>query len=75
MSASDIRQTRLPDPPHEYDQKYMNQLIRQLELLIVTLKATGRVEGTTANFNKLPTSATGLAAGELWNDAGDVKIV
>lgn len=34
------------------------------------LKTVGKV-----NFNTLPTSATGLASGDLWNDSGTIKIV
>ena len=68
------RRNRLPDPPAEYDPRYMRQLIRELELTLDALRATGRIEGTTANLSRLPTSSAGLAAGELWNDSGDVKI-
>lgn len=67
--------SRLPDPPAEYDGAYMRLLIARLEAFMRAQTAPGRVAGTTANFNKLPTSATGLASGELWNDGGDVKIV
>lgn len=34
------------------------------------VKANGRI-----NMSSLPTSASGLSAGDLWNDAGTVKIV
>lgn len=67
--------SRLPDPPDEYDQAYMRRLVRSLELFIEAVQSTGRVQGTTANLSRLPTSSAGLASGELWNDAGDVKIV
>lgn len=66
---------RLPDPPAEYDPAYMRLLVSQLEQYIRSAQATGRVTGTTANFNQLPTSSAGLATGELWNSAGTVKIV
>lgn len=36
----------------------------------LTIKSNGRI-----NMSSLPTSSTGLAAGDLWNDAGTVKIV
>ena len=67
--------TQLPDPPKEYDVNYMRRLIMALELIIYEIQTTGHVAGSTANLNKLPTSATGLRAGDLWNDAGTVKVV
>ena len=36
----------------------------------LTVKSNGRI-----NMAHLPTSATGLVAGDLWNDAGTIKIV
>jgi hypothetical protein len=32
------------------------------------------VGGATINFANLPTSSAGLAAGDLWNDSGTLKI-
>ena len=65
----------LPDPPEQYDAAYMRRLIASLETFMRLSQAAGRIEGTTAKLSKLPTSSAGLAPGELWNDAGDVKIV
>jgi len=36
----------------------------------MTIKSNGRI-----NMSSLPTSATGLSTGDLWNDAGTLKIV
>jgi hypothetical protein len=36
----------------------------------MTIKSNGRI-----NMSALPTSATGLSAGDIWNDAGTLKIV
>jgi hypothetical protein len=36
----------------------------------LTIKSNGRI-----NISSLPTSSTGLATGDLWNDAGTIKIV
>jgi hypothetical protein len=36
----------------------------------MTIKSNGRI-----NMSALPTSATGLSAGDLWNDGGTLKIV
>jgi hypothetical protein len=37
---------------------------------VFQVKANGRI-----NMSSLPTSSTGLATGDLWNDAGTIKIV
>jgi len=34
-----------------------------------------KVTGSVVNFSSLPTSASGLSAGDLWNDSGTIKIV
>lgn len=36
----------------------------------MTIRSNGRI-----NMSSLPTSATGLSAGDLWNDGGTLKIV
>jgi hypothetical protein len=36
----------------------------------MTIKSNGRI-----NMSSLPTSSTGLSTGDLWNDAGTIKIV
>jgi hypothetical protein len=36
----------------------------------MTIKSNGRI-----NMSSLPTSSSGLATGDLWNDAGTIKIV
>lgn len=40
----------------------------------VTLPNNLQVDGATINMANLPTSATGLSAGDLWNDSGTLKI-
>jgi len=37
---------------------------------VFQVKANGRI-----NMSSLPTSSTGLSSGDLWNDAGTIKIV
>lgn len=34
-----------------------------------------RIKPNTINFSSLPTSSSGLSAGDLWNDGGTIKIV
>lgn len=70
------RQWRLPDPPSDgYDPSYFRDLIKAVENQIRSLQARGRLEASTANISNLPTSDSGLATGDLWNDSGTVKVV
>lgn len=39
------------------------------------LHVHGKIKATDINFTGLPTSATGLSAGDVWNDGGTLKIV
>lgn len=44
------------------------------DLSETTIERAVTVNGSTVNLAELPTSATGLATGDLWNDAGTVKV-
>lgn len=70
-----IQKPRFADPPDEYDKEYMSQLLRQLDTFFTKLNAPGSIQATTIHLSQLPTAATGLKAGDLWNDLGTVKIV
>lgn len=65
----------LPNPPEEYDQQYMVQLLNQLRLYINAANTAGDVECAKVVATNLPTSATGLRAGTFYNDLGTVKVV
>ena len=75
MSSNQIAPPRLPDPPETIDQFYMEDLIRTLELFIQQERNPGELRGTKITLTDLPTSATGLETGALYNDSGTVKIV
>lgn len=71
---------RVPDPvlalaPLEYDVQYLNMIVRQLNYYIQQQANPGAVQATTLNLSQLPTSSTGLASGDVWNDSGTLKIV
>lgn len=66
---------RLEDPPANYDQAYFMRLTRDIETFMRATSLTGRGEFVTVNISQLPTSASGLVAGDLWNDGGSVKVV
>jgi hypothetical protein len=66
---------RLPEPPENIDRKYMEDLIRTLQLFITQERNPGEMRGTKLTLTDLPTSATGLETGALYNDSGTVKVV
>jgi len=75
MSSNQIAPPRLPEPPREYSQRYTQDLLRALELFIQQERNPGEMRGTKITLTNLPTSATGLETGALYNDGGTVKIV
>jgi|TARA_R100001510_G_scaffold29889_1_gene26551 hypothetical protein len=75
MSSNQIAPPRLPEAPREYSIQYMSDLLRALELFIAQERNPGELRGTKITLTNLPTSATGLESGALYNDSGTVKIV
>lgn len=65
---------RFQNPPPDYDLDYMRRLVGDLNKL-ADQAARRDVTFAKITITDLPTSATGLAAGQLWNDAGTVKVV
>ena len=61
--------------PEEYDQTYFDDMVRSLTQLVVQLQNPGELRGTKITLTDLPTSASGLESGALYNDSGTVKIV
>ena len=74
MSSNQIAPPRLPEAPAEYSPQYMQDLVRTLELFIQQERNPGGLRGATIVLTEVPTSATGLETGALWNDSGTVKI-
>lgn len=70
-----IPSPRLPEPPLEYTPQYMADLTRALELFISQTTNPGELRGTKITLTNLPTSASGLETGALYNDSGTVKVV
>ena len=75
MSSNQIAPPRLPEAPTEYSQQYMSDLVRTLELFIAQERNPGELRGTKITLTDLPTSASGLETGALYNDSGTVKVV
>ena len=75
MSLNQIAPPRLPEAPAEYSTAYMQDLLRALEIFIAQERNPGELRGTKITLTNLPTSATGLETGALYNDSGTVKVV
>lgn len=74
MSSNEIAPPRLPEPPSEYNIQYMADLVRALETFIAQERNPGELRGTKITLTELPSSATGLEQGALYNDSGTVKV-
>jgi hypothetical protein len=74
MSSNQVAPPRLPEPPIEYTQQYMADLIRSLQTFIEQERNPGELRGTKLTLTDLPTSATGLETGSLYNDSGTIKV-
>lgn len=74
MSGNQVAPPRLPEAPEEYTRSYMQDLIRSLEIFIEQERNPGEIRATSVTITDLPTSATGLETGTLYNDAGTVKV-
>jgi hypothetical protein len=74
VSGNQVAPPRLPEAPEEYTRSYMQDLIRTLEIFIEQERNPGNIRATRLTITDLPTSATGLEAGTLYNDAGTVKV-
>ena len=65
----------ISNAPSECNQAYISDLARALTLLIDQVNTDGQLRATTAVLTALPTSASGLETGSLYNDSGTIKIV
>ena len=74
MSSNQTRPPRLPEAPQEYSVSYMSDLVRALEIFIEQERNPGDLRASTITITDLPTSATGLETGTLYNDSGTVKV-
>lgn len=66
---------RLPSAPEQYDPAFLDRLIGLLDQHLAQGNARRRILGTNINLSDLPTSATGLRTGDVWNNAGVLNIV
>ena len=74
MTSNQVAPPRLPEPPDEYNRPYMADLVRALEIFIEQERNAGEIRATRITLTDLPTSATGLESGALYNDSGTIKV-
>jgi hypothetical protein len=75
MALKSFAPPNLPLPPSDYSAQYFNQLVRSLNAYFQQAGSTTPIVVDSITLNSLPTSATGLPVGSVWNDAGTLKIV
>ena len=75
MASVNVPPPRLPEPPQVIGRRYMEDLVRALQIFITQERNPGELRGTKITLTDLPTSATGLETGALYNDSGTVKVV
>jgi hypothetical protein len=64
-----------PVPPQVYDQRYFSELIRAFSVYVAQQNNPGEGRNTTLVLTNLPTSASGLEVGSVYNDSGTLKVV
>lgn len=64
----------LPVPPEQYSQRYFAELVQSIAVYMQQERNPGEGRFTNVVLTDLPTSATGLEPGTLWNDSGTVKV-
>ena len=75
MGNDAFPQPNLGSPDKEFDARFWAKTLRSIELAFQRHSSPGAIRGSTINLSDLPTSATGLKSGDVWNDAGTLKIV
>jgi hypothetical protein len=75
MALKSFAPPTLPLPPAEYTPQYFDQLVRSLNTYFRQVGSTTPIVVDSITLNNLPTSATGLPVGSVWNDTGTLKIV
>jgi hypothetical protein len=70
-----LARSTLGSPSEEYQQRFWARILRTIELQFDSVLSRGPVRASTLNLSDLPTAAAGLKSGDVWNDAGTLKIV
>ena len=72
MALVNVPPPRLPEPPEQIEEIY-GRFSEALQIFITQERNPGELRGTKITLTDLPTSATGLETGALYNDSGTVK--
>lgn len=70
-----VSRPNLGQPPEAYEREYFLRLVNEITRLTEELNSVKRGYFTGVNLSALPTSAIGLIPGDMYNNAGTVKIV
>lgn len=65
----------LGTPPKQYDPVFFERAFQRIQDFAARQNSVGPIRVSAINISDLPTSATGLRTGDLWNDSNTVKIV
>lgn len=71
----DIASPMLTQMPKEYDPIAVDRALRTLEIHLNNLASVGPIRVSAININNIPTSSAGLRSGDIWSDAGTLKII
>lgn len=65
----------LPLPPETYDRRYMESLVRTVELHFLQSAEPGDMRASKLAATQLPTTGGGLRDGDIFDDGGTLRIV
>lgn len=63
-----------PNPPKDYNQRYMDEIVRSFSLYVQSINTPGEGRNTFTVFTNLQTDDSGLETGAIFNHGGFVKI-
>lgn len=70
-----VKKPNIGSPPKDYSPEYVARLVSEITRMAEEINSIKKGYFTTVNCSSLPTSTVGLRSGDLWNDAGTVKVV
>jgi hypothetical protein len=63
-----------PSPPREYDQRYLEALVRSLDALVRVIRAPGEGRQTTIVLTNLQSNDYGLEPGTIFEVNGALRV-
>lgn len=73
--SSNVNVPFFPDPPREYNQSYMAQVVRAFALFAYQVRNPGQGRNTFIVLTDLQQNDFGLEAGAVYRSGNDLKIV